>query len=859
MIVDIGKYGCVPTNQIPQFNERLFLIFPGLKTNCCSLGYQGGFLKRLREGTYLAHVLEHVVLEMQFMVGYDVRFGKTRTIAEPSLFYLVYEFENEVCGVECGKASVVILNHLLADKDILIQEFLRHLKKISREAEPGPSTAAIMEEAKKRGIPVTRIGNGSLVRLGYGRSSRLAESTLTDTTSCISADIACNKQLTKHLLSERKIPVPYGRVVYSELSAQMAACQIGMPVVVKPFDGNQGKGVYLDLNSTKEVRQAFCGASRYSSGIIVEQYVAGQDYRLLVVGNEVKAAAQRIPAGVTGDGKHTIRELVKLVNQDPRRGSKHEKPLTKIRLDETVLRLLAKKGMSPDTVVPAGIKVMLRENGNISTGGTAVDCTELVHPENADLAVRAANAVGVDIAGIDIVTKDISQSILDNGGAIVEVNAAPGIRMHLYPSEGQSRNVAKDIVSHLFPDDASIRFPIVSVTGTNGKTTVSRLLQHVLMCTGKAVGLASTSGTFVNHQCVCKGDHAGPRSARCLLSDRSIEAAVLETARGGIIREGLGYDLADVGVITNITADHLGVDGVETLEDLILVKSLVAEAVKGSGAAVLNAGDPATVLILKRIKVKPILFCSDERAADALNPDCVHVFVRDGWICVRDGAALLRILPVGQVPITLSGAIACNIENTLAAVSALYALHTPLERIRSGLLSFTENSGRFQLFHRKGARIMLDYAHNPAGYAQALDVCKKLDHQRLIGIIAMPGDRRDHDIQWVGRQCAAVFDQIYIKEDMEPRGRSKGDVAGLLFDAAVQCGFSRHNLFLMETEQEALTKAMADSLPGDLITVFYEKYDPLRSLLEQQGAQPMMAGDFAPESVAASDWRQTSV
>ena len=423
------------------------------------------------------------------MLGYEVSYGKTRTIKEPSLYYLVYEFQNEVCGLECGKASVFILNYLLAGKDIKMDEFFKYLKKISLDAELGPSTEAIVQEATKRGIPITRIGNESLVRLGYGRHSQMIESTLIGKTSCISADISCNKQLTKYILSEHQLPVPYGKVVYSEISAQMVANQVGVPVVIKPFDGNQGKGVHLNLRDSEEIKSAYQDASKYSNGMIVEQYVAGRDFRILVVGDKVTAVSERIPASVTGDGKHTIRELVDIINEDPNRGDQHEKSLTKIRLDEVSISLLEKNGMSPGTILSSGQIALLRENGNISTGGTAIDCTDSIHPMNAEIAVRAAKAIGIDIAGIDIIAEDISKSIMETGGVIVEVNTAPGIRMHLYPSQGKPRNVAKDIVDMLFPSVESAQFPIVSVTGTNGKTTVVRLIQHVLAQTGKIVGM----------------------------------------------------------------------------------------------------------------------------------------------------------------------------------------------------------------------------------------------------------------------------------------------------------------------------------------------------------------------------------
>ncbi len=840
MIVDIGKYGNIPTKDIAGFHDKLLAAFPGLKTNCCSRGYAGGFWERLNEGTYLAHVLEHTILEMQFMLGYNVSFGKTRTLAEPSLYYLVYEYENEVCGLECGKAAVFILNRFISGEEINTEQFLKYLKKISIDAELGPSTSAIVEEAKKRNIPITRIGHESLVQLGYGKHSRLVESTLTDATSCISADISSNKQLTKSILKEHNIPVPYGKVVFSEISAVMVANQIGMPVVVKPFDGNQGKGVHLNLKSETEIKAAFQEAAKYSNGIIVEKFVAGRDFRVLVVGDGVSAVSERLPASVIGDGVHSIQELVEIANQDENRGEQHEKPLTKIRLDAVSLNVLQKNKMDADFVPKQGRQVVLRENGNLSTGGTAIDCTDRIHPDNVDLAIRAANAIGIDIAGIDIVTQDISQSILETGGAVVEVNTAPGIRMHLYPTKGTPRNVAKDIVDLLFPDEESCRFPIVSVTGTNGKTTTVRLIQHVLSMTGAVVGMTSTSGTFIGEKCICRGDNSGPRSAKSLLSNKQIDAAVLETARGGMVREGLGYDLADVGVITNIAEDHLGLDGVNTLEDLAFVKSLVAEAVKKDGFAVLNAEDKMTPAIIERVKARKILFYQDAKAARRYKAlDCIRVFTNNGWIKIKEEERLISVIPVSQIPITRGGLIGCNIENSLAAVSALYALHVPVDLIARGLQNFSENKGRFHLFEVNGCKVMLDYGHNPAGYRQVIDACRKLGFTRLVGVIGMPGDRRDSSIQEAAKLSADAFGRIYVKEDMDLRGRKQGEIAGLFYSTIAESGYPAENVSIIENELDAMKAALSGANQDDLIVVFYEKIEPLLAYLDSIGAQSM--------------------
>jgi cyanophycin synthetase len=832
MIVDIGEYGNVPTKDIKDFNEKLLSAFPGLKTNSCGLGYEGGFLEKLNAGTYLAHVLEHVILDLQNTLGYDVKYGKTRIIKEPSLYYLIYEYENEITGLECGKAAVFILNYFINDEDIIINEFLEYLKKISLDSELGPSTSAIVAEAKKRNIPITRIGYESLIQLGYGKRSRHIESTLTDATSCISADIASNKQLTKSILNENQIPVPYGVVVYSEISAIMAANEIGIPVVIKPFDGNQGKGVHLNLINENQIKTAFQDASKYSNGIIVESYVTGKDYRILVVGGKVKAVSERLSAAVIGDGRHTIKELIDITNLDERRGDSHEKPLTKIKLDEVTQSVLKKKGLNEEYIPKPDEEIILRENANLSTGGTAIDRTDNIHPNNADIAIRAANAINIDIAGIDIVAEDISKSILNSSGAVVEVNSAPGIRMHIYPSIGQSRNVAKDIVDLLFPDEQSIYFPIVSVTGTNGKTTTTRLISYILSLTGKTVGMTSTSGSFINEKCICKGDNSGPLSAKALLSNKTIDAAVLETARGGLVREGLGYDLADVGVITNVTEDHLGIDGIDTVKDLAFVKSLVVEAVKNDGYAVLNAEDEMTEYILETVRVKVILFYKNRNKIQKFDTsDFIHVYINEGFIVINNGKEVIKVVKVNEIPITYNGLVECNIENCLAAASALFGLKVPVETISLGLKSFNLNLGRFQLFERKGHKVMLDYAHNQAGFEAIIKTCKGFTAKRRVGIIGMPGDRPNEAIEAVGKLCSNAFDKIYIKEDIDLRGRKKREVAKLLYNAIIQNGFSEKNISVFDNEIDALKESFLDEKEGDLMVVLYEKIDPLLELL----------------------------
>lgn len=840
MIVDLGDLTETSTKELRAFNERLLKYFPGLRTHYCSPGYEGGFVQRLQEGTLVSHVTEHLALELQCIVGYDVYFGKTRVVEEPSTYCIVYEYINERCAMECGYAAVEIVLSLARNEIVRIDEILNRLHRLSLETDLGPSTQAIYNEAMRRHIPVRRLGEDSLLQLGYGKHMRFIEASLPGTTSSIAVDLAKNKQLAKELLREHQIPVPEGGVADSEDAAVLLANHIGYPIVIKPMDGNQGKGVTANIQDETLLRRAYRLASYYTKRVIVERYIQGKDYRILVVGDQVSAVAERKAPYVVGDGIHSIMELLAEENKNPDRGVGHEKPLTSIYLDSVAKEYLFRSGFEVDDIPKAGEIVYIRENGNLSTGGSARDCTLEIHPLNKAMAVKAAKVIGLEVAGIDLVMDDISQLLTPQNGAIIEVNAAPGLRMHLYPTEGQGRNVAADILDYIYPQGTSSSIPVISVTGTNGKTTVTRMIRHVLSLTGKKVGMTCSSGTYIGEDCISEGDNTGPVSAQSILYNGDVELAVLETARGGIVRKGLGYDLADVGVIVNISDDHLGLDGIDTIEDMAFVKSLVVEAIKPGGYAVLNADDSMTGHIARRVECNLVFFSQNRMNSLLERHICqggMAVVLENDFIYLYQNKSKLVVMKVSDIPITFNGKAICNIENSLAAAASLFALGISDQMIRMGLSTFKPdpiaNAGRFNLFNIGYFRVLLDYGHNLSGYQSVLQFVKNLNAQRLVGVIGMPGDRIDKAIFEVGHVSGQVFSKIYIKEDSDLRGRKPGEVAGILYHGAVSGGAKRDSIEIIPSEKDALETAIINASPGDLIVMFYEKFDPVYELVQE--------------------------
>lgn len=839
MIVELGDWAEITTNEIAGFNDRLLSCFPGLGSHHCSPGYEGGFVQRLKKGTLVSHVTEHLALELQCILGYDVYFGKTRLIKEPDRYCIIYEYINESCAMEVGNAAAEIVLALARNEAIAIDKVLKRLQQISFDSKLGPSTQAIYDEARRRHIPVRQLGGDSLLQLGYGKQMRFIEASLPGSTSSIAVDLAKNKQMVKDLLKENNIPVPCGGIVDSEDGAVVLAEQIGYPIVVKPWDANQGKGVTTNIKDENMLRKAYRLANSFAKRIIVEKYIRGKDYRILVVGNKVAAVAERRPPYVIGDGLHSISELLEEENENPNRGIGHEKALTRIHLDSVAKEFLARSELNENSIPKIGELVYLRENGNLSTGGSARDCTRDIHPVNKELAIKAAKIIGLNVAGIDMVAENISEPLTLQNGAIIEVNAAPGLRMHLYPSKGEGRNVAADILDQMYPAGSMSSIPVISITGTNGKTTVARLIRHVLSLAGPKVGMTCSSGTYIGKECIAEGDNTGPLSAHSILYNRDVEVAVLETARGGIIRRGLGYDLADVGVITNISGDHLGMDDINTLEDMAFVKSLVVEAIKPDGYAVLNADDGMTEHIVRKASCNLVLFSLNRDnilVEDHIKQDGMAVVIEEDLIVIYQNKIRDEIVSINEIPITFNGKAICNIENSLAAVASLSAFGLAKNVIRLGLMSFTPdptaNEGRFNLFDMGSFRVLLDYGHNCSAYQSVMQFINNMNAARLVGIIGVPGDRLNKTIFDIGQISGQAFSKIYIKEDEDLRGRSAGEVAGILYNGAVSGGADRKNMEIVLSETEALKAAINNALTGDLIVMFYEKFDKAYELVE---------------------------
>jgi len=789
MRLDLEDLEQKPTNTIPGFRERLEAMFPTMIEHRCSEEVRGGFFQRLERGTWMGHVIEHIALETQSLAGMETGYGRTRETKTPGIYNVVFSYVEEKVGLFAAESAVLIAQALVDGVEYDLQADLKKMREIREDVRLGPSTGSIVDEAVARDIPWIRLGTNSLVQLGYGVNQMRFQATITCKTSSIAVDIACNKEQTKQMLDAASIPVAKGGICVDEEDLEVTIKKIGYPIVLKPLDGNHGKGVSINVNKWEEALEGMVFAQKYSRKVIVEKFVTGYDFRMLVIDNKLVAAAQRVPANIVGDGKQTVQQLIEETNNDPRRGYGHENVLTEITVDRDTMDLLEKKKYTLETVPPADEIVYLKSTANLSTGGTSIDITDMIHPENIFLAERISRVIGLDVCGIDIMAKNLTQSLKENGGVILEVNAAPGFRMHLAPSEGLPRNVAAPVIDMLYPLGKPSRIPIIAVTGTNGKTTTTRLIAHIVKNNGYKVGFTTSDGIYVQNHMLQKGDTTGPLSTEFILKDPTVEFAVLETARGGILRSGLGFSRCDIGIITNIQEDHLGISDIHDLKDLARVKAVVVNSVKKSGWAVLNAEDVNCVEIAKQLDCKVAYFSMNEHC-DVIVNHCrtggVAAIYENGYITIKKGDWKMRVEKATHVPLTLNGKAKFMIANVLAATLASYLWGFKTEDIKLSLATFipsaAQTPGRMNIFDFKKFKVMIDFAHNPSGYLGIEDFLQSIDSSHKIGIIAGVGDRRDEDIKDCAVIAARMFDHIIIRQEKHLRGRTEEEIINLIIE-----------------------------------------------------------------------------
>jgi cyanophycin synthetase len=787
MLLDLHELEFLPSSSIPGFYDRLVELMPSLYTHHCSEGREGGFFERVRVGTWMGHIVEHVALELQSLADMDAGFGRTRRIDKKGQYNVVFEYLDPVAGIYAAKAAVRIVDALVSREKYEIGCDLRQLTEIWNRNKFGPSTASIIHEAALRDIPWMKLDNDSYVQLGYGKNQKRIDASISSTTSAISVDIAADKHRTKTLLAKARIPVAQGEIISNDIQLCESANRIGFPLVIKPLNGNHGKGTTTNVQTIEEAKRALVRARQVSPQIICEQFIKGNDYRILVVNYKFVAAALRTPATVTGDGVHSIKELIDIANMDCRRGNNHDNILTYINIDDATMCMLGKRSLTPDSIVAAGEEVTLKPTANLSTGGTAEDVTDDVHPGNIALFERAARIIGLDICGIDVMAETLSERLQNNGGAILEINAAPGLRMHLYPSVGTPRNVATPIVDMLFPVAASARIPIIAVTGTNGKTTTTRLMAQIMKQAGYFTGYTTTDGVYAGDEMIDEGDCSGPLSARMLLQDPSIEVAVLECARGGVLRSGLGFDRCDVAIVTNVAADHLGLESINTLEDLAHVKCVIPETVHEHGTVVLNADDDLVYKMKHRVSAKVALFSmhsDNPRIFAHIGSGGLAAVVKNDHITFYHRHEEIPLIHVNDMPISFKGKATFNVSNAMGAALAAFAQGVSLEIIRQTLATF-ENSvhqtpGRLNVFEFNGYRVILDYAHNPHGLHALGKFINAFGSTKKIGIVTAVGDRRDEDVVAMGVESAKIFDEIVIRLDEDLRGRRPEELISLL-------------------------------------------------------------------------------
>jgi len=820
-----------PTNKIDGFLERMEKLMPTLYSHRCSPGVPGGFFQRVIAGTWMGHVVEHIALEIQTLAGMDTGFGRTRETKTTGVYNVVFTYIEEKVGIYAAEAAVRIVEALIKGEDYNLEYDIQQMREIREDTRLGPSTGSIVDEAIARDIPWIRLNNQSLVQLGYGKNQVRFRATMTEKTSSIAVDIASNKDETKRMLQEQAIPVAKGITISSVAGVDDAIRKVGFPLVFKPLDGNHGRGISINIRTKEDAIAAYEHAAKISRRVIVEKFVTGYDFRVLVIDNKMVAAALRDPAHVKGDGHSTVQQLIDLENTDPRRGYGHEKVLTLISVDRDTLDLLDKKGYTLETVPEKGEKVFVKSTANLSTGGTSVDVTDHVHPQNVFICERISKIIGLDICGIDIMARNLSEPLTDSGGVVLEVNAAPGFRMHIAPSEGLPRNVAGHVIDMLYPWNKSSRIPIIAVTGTNGKTTTTRLIAHIVKNNGYRVGFTTSDGIYVQNNMMLKGDTTGPVSAEFILKDPTVDFAVLETARGGILRAGLGFGTCDIGIITNIQEDHLGLADIHTLEDLARVKSVVTNSVKPNGWAVLNADNEYCVHIGKKTECFVSYFSMDENNP-VIKAHCkkggIACICENGYITILKGDWKIRVQRTILIPLTFGGTVPFMIQNVLAATLATFLWGFKTEDIQTSLQTFipsaAQTPGRMNIFDFKDFKFMIDFAHNPDGFNGIKEFLSHIDSPLKIGIIAGTGDRRDEDIRELGKLSAEMFDYIILRQEKFLRGRTEENILSLLIEG-IKSVDENKKFEIIPKEIDAIKHAMSLARPGAFIVALSDVID----------------------------------
>jgi cyanophycin synthetase len=839
--LDLEDLADKPSDTIAGFYDSLVAVLPSLEEHYCSPGCKGGFLSRVREGTMMGHILEHVALELQTLAGMPVGFGRTRETVTLGTYQVVVEYQLETAGRYAVRAALRLCESIVATGTYPKSELekdLADLLKMRIDATLGASTEALVKEAQTMGIPSIYLESCDIFQLGYGKYQKRVQAALTSRTNILGVELACDKEKTKKILAGMGVPVPLGMTIYSFGELADAIDRLGYPIVIKPLNGNHGRGITIDIKDWEHAGIGYDRAREISSGVIVEHFYQGRDHRILVVNHQVVAVAERVPAHVVGNGSDTISVLVDRENRDPRRGDGHDNMLTKIELDDSTAEMLNNQGFGLNTILRSGEVCYLRATANLSTGGIAIDRTDEIHPDTVWLAERVSRIIDLDVAGIDVITTDITKTLGEVDGTIVEVNAAPGLRMHISPSEGVGRNVAAPILQMLFPPGTPTRVPIVAITGTNGKTTTTRLIAHIFSQVYDSVGFTTTDGIYIGDRLVEKGDTTGPQSAQMILQDPTVDIAILETARGGILRSGLAFQHCDVGVVLNVAADHLGLGDIETIDQLARVKGVIAETVHPDGYAVLNADDERVAAMAKDVPGKVAYFSMDSDnplVRSHVQRGGIAAVYADEYLTILQQDWVHRIEKVERVPLTLGGRAPFMIANALAACLAAFVQGVNPEHIRTALRSFkasvAQTPGRMNLFNLGRYHVLVDYAHNPAGYAAVGSFVKNWTGS-AIGVIGGPGDRRDEDLIELGKLSAAFFDRIIVKEDDDNRGRPWGDTAELIVQGIEQIATEIPVPYsIMLNEIEAIEWALDNAPDNSLVAIFPDQVSRAISLI----------------------------